>query len=204
VRPVDLNSGVSAYMLTLGIFIPVSGWVADRFGARKVFAAAISVFTLASLVCGLAQNAARVRAGPHSSGHRRGDDGSGRPACGSARDAEGSADSGHRDADLAGAGRARAGAATRRSDRRSGRLALDLLPQFAARAHRLRCGARADSRLQEREPTALRLGGFLLAGSALFCLLYVAELLGRPEIAWLERQRLRSRASCCWRSASGI
>ena len=55
VRPVDLNSGVSAYMLTLGIFIPVSGWVADRFGARKVFAAAISVFTLASLVCGLAQ-----------------------------------------------------------------------------------------------------------------------------------------------------
>ena len=62
VRPVDLNSGVSAYMLTLGVFIPVSGWVADRFGARKVFAAAIPVFTLASLLCGLAQTPAGVRA----------------------------------------------------------------------------------------------------------------------------------------------
>jgi EmrB/QacA subfamily drug resistance transporter len=54
VRPVDLNTGVSAYMLTLGVFIPVSGWVADRFGARKVFATAIAVFTIASLLCGLA------------------------------------------------------------------------------------------------------------------------------------------------------
>ncbi len=54
VRPIDLNSAVSAYMLTLGIFIPVSGWIADRFGARKVFAAAIALFTVASLLCGLA------------------------------------------------------------------------------------------------------------------------------------------------------
>jgi MFS family permease len=54
VRPVDLNTGVSAYMLTLGVFIPVSGWVADRFGARKVFAAAIAVFTMASLLWGRA------------------------------------------------------------------------------------------------------------------------------------------------------
>jgi EmrB/QacA subfamily drug resistance transporter len=55
VAPADLNSGVSAYMLTLGVFIPVSGWIADRFGARKVFAAAIALFTVASLLCGLAQ-----------------------------------------------------------------------------------------------------------------------------------------------------
>ncbi len=55
VRPVDLNAGVSAYMLTVGIFIPASGWVADRFGARKVFPAAIALFTLASLLCGFAQ-----------------------------------------------------------------------------------------------------------------------------------------------------
>ncbi|WP_454805917.1 MFS transporter [Paraburkholderia fungorum] len=55
VPPVALNTGVSAYMLTLGIFIPVSGWVADRFGARRVFASAIALFTLASLLCGLAQ-----------------------------------------------------------------------------------------------------------------------------------------------------
>ena len=54
--PVDLSSGMSAYMLTLGVFIPVSGWLAGRFGARRVFTAAIAIFTLASLACGLAQS----------------------------------------------------------------------------------------------------------------------------------------------------
>jgi EmrB/QacA subfamily drug resistance transporter len=53
VQPVDLNTSISAYMLTLGIFIPVSGWMADRFGPRRVFCAAIAVFTIASLLCGL-------------------------------------------------------------------------------------------------------------------------------------------------------
>ncbi|TCT03259.1 MFS transporter [Aquabacter spiritensis] len=56
VAPIELNIGVSAYLLTLGVFIPISGWVADRFGPRRVFAAAIIVFTLASLLCGLAQS----------------------------------------------------------------------------------------------------------------------------------------------------
>lgn len=54
--PVSLNTAVSAYMLTLGVFIPVSGWIANRFGARRVFALAIVIFTLASLLCGLVQN----------------------------------------------------------------------------------------------------------------------------------------------------
>ena len=52
VPPVALNTGVSAYMLTLGVFIPASGWIADRFGARRVFASAIALFTLASWLCG--------------------------------------------------------------------------------------------------------------------------------------------------------
>jgi EmrB/QacA subfamily drug resistance transporter len=51
--PVDLNVGMTAYMLTLAVFIPVSGWVADRLGARTVFASAIGVFTFASVLCGL-------------------------------------------------------------------------------------------------------------------------------------------------------
>ncbi len=55
VLPVDLHIGMSAYMLTLGIFIPVSGWMANRFGTRRVFAGAISLFTIASLLCGVAQ-----------------------------------------------------------------------------------------------------------------------------------------------------
>ena len=54
VAPLDLNIGVSAYLLTLGVFIPISGWVADRFGARKVFAAALALFTIASVLCGMA------------------------------------------------------------------------------------------------------------------------------------------------------
>jgi EmrB/QacA subfamily drug resistance transporter len=51
-RPVDLNIGMSAYLLTLGIFIPISGWISDRFGARRVFSLAVIVFTLASVLCG--------------------------------------------------------------------------------------------------------------------------------------------------------
>ena len=51
---VALNLGITAYLLTLAVFIPISGWVADRFGARSVFAAAIATFTLSSLLCGAA------------------------------------------------------------------------------------------------------------------------------------------------------
>lgn len=53
VRPVDLGIGVSAYVLTLAVLIPASGWMVDRFGGRRVFATAIVVFTLASVLCGL-------------------------------------------------------------------------------------------------------------------------------------------------------
>ena len=54
IAPVDLNLGVSAYLLTLGILIPMSGWVSDRLGARRVFAIAVVIFTLASVLCGAA------------------------------------------------------------------------------------------------------------------------------------------------------
>ena len=54
VLPVDLEIGISAYLLTLGICIPASGWIADRFGARGVFASAIAIFTAASVACGFA------------------------------------------------------------------------------------------------------------------------------------------------------
>ncbi|MCY0386175.1 MFS transporter [Robbsia sp. Bb-Pol-6] len=53
VGPNELSLGMTAYMLALAVFIPVSGWVADRFGARTVFGSAIVVFTLASVLCGL-------------------------------------------------------------------------------------------------------------------------------------------------------
>ncbi|MGY5368259.1 MFS transporter [Enterobacter oligotrophicus] len=53
VQAVDLNIGISAYLITLAVLIPASGWIADRFGARKVFAFALAIFTLASVFCGL-------------------------------------------------------------------------------------------------------------------------------------------------------
>ena len=53
VDAVALNIGISAYLITLAVLIPASGWIADRFGARKVFTAALAIFTLASVFCGL-------------------------------------------------------------------------------------------------------------------------------------------------------
>jgi EmrB/QacA subfamily drug resistance transporter len=51
--PEALSIGMTAYLLVLAVFIPASGWVAERFGARRVFAAALALFTLASLLCAL-------------------------------------------------------------------------------------------------------------------------------------------------------
>lgn len=53
VPAVQLNVAMSAYLLALGVFIPVSGWIADRLGPRQVFACAIAGFTLTSVACGL-------------------------------------------------------------------------------------------------------------------------------------------------------
>ncbi len=50
---VAVNVGITAYLLTLAIFIPLSGWVAARYGERRVFATAILIFTAASALCGL-------------------------------------------------------------------------------------------------------------------------------------------------------
>jgi len=50
--PIVLKLALTSYMLTLAVFIPASGWFADRFGARTVFCAAIIVFTLGSILCG--------------------------------------------------------------------------------------------------------------------------------------------------------
>ena len=56
VVPLSMKSVLSSYTLSLAVFIPVSGWIADRFGTRRVFATAIGIFTLGSLLCGLATN----------------------------------------------------------------------------------------------------------------------------------------------------
>jgi EmrB/QacA subfamily drug resistance transporter len=55
VQPVDINIGITAYLLSMAAFIPLGGWIADRFGAKHVFAAAIVIFAVASIACGLSQ-----------------------------------------------------------------------------------------------------------------------------------------------------
>lgn len=52
VGAVDVNIGMSAYMLAVAVFIPISGWLADRFGSRLVFGSAIVLFSVSSLMCG--------------------------------------------------------------------------------------------------------------------------------------------------------
>src|SRR3546814_7901695 len=54
--PLHLSLAITAYLLSLAVFIPLSGWVADRYGARRVFRAAILVFTLGSALCGISQS----------------------------------------------------------------------------------------------------------------------------------------------------
>jgi EmrB/QacA subfamily drug resistance transporter len=55
-NPLALKLAVTSYLLSLAVFIPASGWTADRFGARRVFAAAIFVFMLGSIGCALASS----------------------------------------------------------------------------------------------------------------------------------------------------
>jgi len=52
----NLSMAVSVYLLSLAVFIPMSGWMADRFGARTVFASAIALFTVSSALCGMSQS----------------------------------------------------------------------------------------------------------------------------------------------------
>src|SRR5437016_7178299 len=54
--PLRLNVAITCYLLSLAVFIPISGWTADRFGARRVFSLAIVVFTLGSIGCGMANS----------------------------------------------------------------------------------------------------------------------------------------------------
>jgi EmrB/QacA subfamily drug resistance transporter len=56
VVPLSVKAVLSSYTLSLAVFIPISGWVADRFGTRRVFMAAIAVFTLGSTLCGLSND----------------------------------------------------------------------------------------------------------------------------------------------------
>lgn len=68
VTPFSLKAVTASYILSLAVSIPISGWMADRYGTRRVFATAIALFTVSSILCGLSVNlpmliAARVLQG---------------------------------------------------------------------------------------------------------------------------------------------
>jgi EmrB/QacA subfamily drug resistance transporter len=56
VNPIDLKIALISYLLSLAIFIPISGWLADKFGAKRVFIFSVIVFTASSVLCGFAHN----------------------------------------------------------------------------------------------------------------------------------------------------
>ena len=56
VTPLSLKAVVTSYILSLAVAIPISGWMADRFGTRRVFMSAVAIFTVASVLCGLSVN----------------------------------------------------------------------------------------------------------------------------------------------------
>src|SRR5216683_1338130 len=56
VAPLSLKAVVASYIVSLAVGIPISGWIADRFGTRRVFSTAVAIFTVASVACGLSVN----------------------------------------------------------------------------------------------------------------------------------------------------
>ena len=60
--PIRLTIAVTSYLLSIAVFIPVSGWAADRFGGRTVFRAAIALFVVGSMLCGISENVVQLTA----------------------------------------------------------------------------------------------------------------------------------------------
>ncbi len=56
IPPLSMKAVLASYTLSLAVFIPVSGWMANRFGTRRVFASAIGIFTLGSFLCGISND----------------------------------------------------------------------------------------------------------------------------------------------------
>jgi EmrB/QacA subfamily drug resistance transporter len=56
VAPLSMKAVLASYTLSLAVFIPISGWMANRFGTRRVFASAIGIFTIGSVLCGISRD----------------------------------------------------------------------------------------------------------------------------------------------------
>ncbi len=181
--PVHMNVALTSYLFALAVFIPASGWMADRFGTRNVFRAAIAVFTLGSVLCGRADSlgflvAARILQGVGGAmmlpvgrlvllrsvpkDRLIGGDGLG---------------------DHAGAGRPGDRPAGRRLHRHLFLVELDLRHQRADRRARLRCwSALFIEDMREPDPGRFDIVGLLLTGLTLGGFMAVLELAGRDLV----------------------
>jgi MFS family permease len=178
-----MHFAVTAYLLGLAVFMPVSGWFADRFGTRRVFAAAITVFVLGSVLAGLSPTLSAMVAARLLQGFG----GALMTPVGPAHRAQGlRTGSGARRDDVAhdpGADRPAPRAPDGRDHRHLLRLALDLLRQRPALRADPRADPLADPLRARAGRRALRLGGFALAGLALVLFQLAVEHLGHPLFA---------------------
>ena len=142
--PLRLNLVIATYLLSLAVFIPVSGWIADRLGTRAVFCAAIAIFAAGSALCGVVDEPA------DDAGHARGarlwrrDDDPGRAAYPAAQLSALGSRLGDELDDDPGDDRADRGSDRRRISDDLSFLARDLLSQRADRRCRCRAGLVAD------------------------------------------------------------
>ena len=156
--PVHMNVALTSYLLSLAVFIPASGWMADRYGTRTVFRAAIVVFTRRlDRRAACADTLGFLVLARILQGHRRRHDGAGRAAGAAAHRAEARAGGGDGLADHAGADRPGGRPAGRRLHRHLLLVALDLLHQ------------RADRRAGHRAGHAVRRGRTRTAARRLRC-----------------------------------
>src|SRR4026209_495362 len=58
--PIHLKLALTSYLLSIAVFIPASGWLADRFGSRTIFRLAIVIFTIGSILCGLSSSVGEI------------------------------------------------------------------------------------------------------------------------------------------------
>ncbi|WP_417886041.1 DHA2 family efflux MFS transporter permease subunit [Zunongwangia sp.] len=56
VDPITMSMGITSYVIMLAVFIPISGWIADRYGTKTVFSSAMAGFIISSVLCGLSQS----------------------------------------------------------------------------------------------------------------------------------------------------
>ena len=79
VGAVDINVAITAYLVTIAVGIPVSGWLTNRFGGRRILLSAIATFTVASVLCAVSEQFGDARRRARPAGCRRRDDGAGGP-----------------------------------------------------------------------------------------------------------------------------